>query len=143
MKSATTKLLAAASVLALSSTVVPAMAWGGYENYTRVPLQGYLPYNNYGAYSGYGYPGSGYPGYLNGYGADYGYGYNPYYRNNRARRVLKTTLIGAGIGAGAGALVGLSSRRGRILKPALIGGGIGAGIGLGYGLLTRPRHYYY
>jgi len=52
-------------------------------------------------------------------------------------------LIGAGIGAGAGALVGLSSRRSRILKPALIGGGIGAGIGLGYGLLTHSRHNCY
>jgi hypothetical protein len=149
MKSVTTKLLTAASVLALSSTAVPAMAWGGYENYTRVPLQGYLPYNNYGGYgyhgygyNGYGYNGyGGYPGYVNGYGGNYGYGgYNPYYR---ARRVLKTTLIGAGIGAGAGALYGLSSRRGRILRPALIGGGIGAGIGLGYGLLTQSHHNYY
>jgi hypothetical protein len=114
------------------------MAWGGYDNYTRVPLQGYLPYNS-GYYNPYSYGGN--PGLYNGYG-NYGYGYDGY-RRARTRRVLKTTLIGAGIGAGAGALIGLSSRRGRVLRPALIGGGIGAGLGLGYGLLTHPRNYYW
>jgi hypothetical protein len=127
MNTITKNILAAATLVALGNTAAPAMAQGYYDDYNRVPLRGY------GAYNGF----DGYGGYAN------DYNYAPYYsRPSQGRRVLKTTLIGAGIGAGAGALVGLTSRRGRILKPALIGGGIGAGVGLGYGLLTRPRGYY-
>jgi hypothetical protein len=136
MKSASKKLLTVASVLAIGVTAGPAMAWGPYDNYTRVPLHGYAP--NYGGYS----PFNGYSPYNGSYGGFNGFNNDSYYRHARARRVLKTTLVGAGIGAGAGALVGLAGREGRVLRPALIGGGIGAGVGLGYGLLTHPRYGY-
>ncbi len=113
------KILAAASLLAIGSSTLPASAQyiPGYANYQVSPGYGYSPYN----------------------AQAYQYG-NVYRRPSRAGRVAKTTLIGAGIGAGTGAVVGLvrGGRRG-IIKPTLIGAGVGAGVGLGYGLLTRPK----
>lgn len=129
MKTLFTKLLAGASVLAIAGTAAPAFAQD-YYGYTRVPVTNY-----YSPYSGYAVD-------------DYGYNPNPYYvapRSAKFRHTVKSTAVGAAIGAGAGAVIGLTSRRGRVLRPALTGAGVGAGLGLGYGLLTRPseRDYGY